>query len=87
MLRHAVVPHHHGALPPLHTGLEIGTVRQVVVQELEKRVGLFLLQADDVPGNWIGSPMLAEKAMETDTRGLFEKGGLRGWRLCPYTAG
>lgn len=51
VLRDAVVPDHHGALLPLDAGLEVGAPRQVLVEELEEGVRLFVLQADDGPGD------------------------------------
>jgi hypothetical protein len=51
VLRHAVVPHHHGPLLPLDARLEVGAVREVVVQELEDCVRLLLFEADDVAGD------------------------------------
>lgn len=48
VLRHPVVPDDNGALLPLDAGLEVGTVGQMVVQELEEGIGLLLLEADDV---------------------------------------
>lgn len=53
VLRDAVVPHHDRALLPLDARLEVGAVREVVVQELEQRVRLFLLEADDVAGDCV----------------------------------
>lgn len=51
VLRDPVVPNHDGALLPLDACLEVGAVGQVVVQELEQRVGLFAFQADNVAGD------------------------------------
>lgn|SRR5690242_3539262 len=51
VLRHAVVPDDDGALLPLDAGLEVGAVRQVVVQELEQGVRLLALEADDFAGD------------------------------------
>ena len=48
VLRDAVVPHDDGALLPLDTRLEVAAKGEVVVQELEQRVRLFLLQAYNV---------------------------------------
>ena len=48
VLRHAVIPDHNGARCPLDARLEVCSVREVVVQKLEERVGLFFLEADDV---------------------------------------
>lgn len=42
VLRHAVVPHNHGLLLPLDTGLEVSTESKMVVQELQERVRLLL---------------------------------------------
>lgn len=53
VLRHAVVPDDDGALLPLDAGLEIGAVREMVVQELEERIRLLLLETDDVTCNCI----------------------------------
>jgi len=51
VLRHPVVPDHDGPFFPLDPSLEVGAVREVVVQELEEGVGLFLLEADDLAGD------------------------------------
>lgn len=51
VLRDAVVPDHDGAGLPLDARLEVGAVREVVVQELEEGVRLLLLEADDVAGD------------------------------------
>lgn len=44
MLRDAVVPNHDGALLPLDAGLEVGAPSDVLIQELEDDVRLFLLR-------------------------------------------
>lgn len=51
VLSHSVVPHNDCALLPLDPGLEVSAVRQVVIQELQKRIRLFLLQANDFSGD------------------------------------
>lgn len=43
MLSDSVIPDDNGAFFPLDAGLEVGAVGQVVVEELEDGVGLFLL--------------------------------------------
>lgn len=53
VLGDAVVPDHDGALLPLDAHLEVGAVGEVVVQELEERFGLLLLEADDVAGDFL----------------------------------
>lgn len=53
VLRHTVVPDNNGALLPLHAGLEISAVGEMVVQELEQSIGLLLLEADNVTCNCI----------------------------------
>lgn len=42
-----VVPHHHGSFLPLDPNLHIGTKRDVVVEEVEQVVALFLLESND----------------------------------------
>lgn len=49
---HAVIPDDNGLLGPLDAGLEVGAVGDVVVEELEEVVGLLLLEADDIAGDW-----------------------------------
>lgn len=48
VLRHPVVPHDDGALLPLDSGLEVGALAQVLVQEGEQGIRFFLLQADNI---------------------------------------
>lgn len=52
VLRHAVIPHDHGPLLPPDPHLEIGPEADVVVQEFQDGVALFLLQPDDIAGDW-----------------------------------
>lgn len=56
VLRHAIVPHHHRPLLPLDARLEVRAVREVVVQELEDRIRLLLLEPDNVAGNCVCQP-------------------------------
>lgn len=51
MLRYPVVPNDNGAFLPLHPRVEVGSEGEVVVQEFENRIGLFLLEADDITGD------------------------------------
>jgi len=51
VLRYTVVPDDDGALLPLDARLEVGAIREVVVQELEDRVRLFLFEAYNVAGD------------------------------------
>ncbi len=51
MLRHPVVPNDNGALLPLHPRVEVSSEGEMVVQEFENRIGLFLLKADDITGD------------------------------------
>ena len=51
VLGDSVIPHHDRILLPLDTHVEISTVREVVVQELQNDVGFLLLEADDVTGD------------------------------------
>jgi hypothetical protein len=55
VLRDAVVPHDDGALLPLDARLEVAAKREVVVQELEQRVRLFLFQAYNVARDCMGA--------------------------------
>lgn len=48
--RDSVVPNDNSALLPLHSALQIRRQSDVVVQELEKVIALFLLEADDPTG-------------------------------------
>lgn len=43
VLRHAVVPHDDGVLLPLHARVEVGAPGDVLVEEIQDRVRLFLL--------------------------------------------
>lgn len=45
--RNSVVPHHDCSRSPLHAGLEILALREMVVQEVEEIVALLLLVADN----------------------------------------
>lgn len=56
VLGNSVVPNDNGAFLPLDTGLEVGAVGEMVVEELEEDVGLLLLEADDVTGDWTRTP-------------------------------
>ncbi len=51
VLSHSVVPNDDGSLLPLDPRVEIRSVGKMVIQELEDRVGLLLLQPDNVPGD------------------------------------
>lgn len=48
VLGDSVVPDNNSLVLPLDACLEVGSQCQMVVQELEKGVGLFLLQANNV---------------------------------------
>lgn len=51
---YSVVPDNHGIRRPLDSSLKILTQRDVVIQELQQIVALFLLEADYVSGElWI----------------------------------
>ncbi len=52
MLCNTVVPDDDGALLPLDAGLEVGSVCEMVVEELEQCVRLLLLQADNIARNY-----------------------------------
>lgn len=52
VLSHSVVPYNNCALLPLDPSLEVSAIGQVVVQELQERIRLFLLQAYDFSGNY-----------------------------------
>lgn len=59
MLSDAVIPNYNSTLGPLHAGLEVGSVGEVVVQELEECIRLFLFQADNISGDYsIGGNVL-----------------------------
>jgi hypothetical protein len=51
MLSDAVIPHYNGAFLPPDSSMEVRAPRKVLVQELEQRVGLFLLEPFDLSGN------------------------------------
>jgi len=54
MASNPVIPHHNRTRRPSDTALDILREGHVVVQELEKVVALFLLEANDVSGElWI----------------------------------
>lgn len=53
VLGHAVVPDDNGALLPLDTGLEVGSIGQMVVEELEDGVRFLLLHAYNFTGDYI----------------------------------
>ena len=53
MLGDTVVPNDDSALLPLDARLEVGTVCKVIIQELEDRLGLLLLQANNVAGDYV----------------------------------
>lgn len=63
-----VVPDDDRAGLPPDAGLEVGAVREVVVEEFEQRVGLFLFQADNVASDWI--PVSHMRPEEEKTRHL-----------------
>lgn len=46
---HAVIPDDNGVGPPSHSGLQILRQGDVVIQELEEVIALFLLEANNVP--------------------------------------
>lgn len=52
VLGDTIIPNNNSTGFPANASLDVCAVRQVVIQELENRVGLFLLQADNVTGNW-----------------------------------
>ena len=45
----SIVPNHHSSWPPSDTGLDILAPGDVLVQELQEVITLFLLETDDVP--------------------------------------
>ncbi len=47
VLRDSVVPEHNGTRLPADASMEVSTVGEVVIQELEQGVGFLLLVADD----------------------------------------
>jgi len=47
MRSHTVIPDDHSSRSPLHASLEVLTLGDMVVQELEEEVTLLLLVADD----------------------------------------
>lgn len=51
VLNESVIPDDDGALLPLDTNMEIGTPSDVLVQEIEDGVGLFLFEANDFASN------------------------------------
>lgn len=51
VLSDTIVPDDNGALLPLHTGLEVGSPGNVLVEELENGVRLLLLEADNLTGD------------------------------------
>jgi len=52
MLRHSVIPDNNRPLLPLDARLEVRTIREMVIQELENRIRLLLLEADNVTSNY-----------------------------------
>jgi hypothetical protein len=76
VLRHTIIPNDHRPLFPLDTGLEVGAEGQVVVEELENGVGLFLFQTYDVAGDFCFVMTWARLVISTLTPG----GGLGDWR-------
>lgn len=48
VLSNPVVPEDNGSGLPLHSDLEVGTVGQMVIEELQNRVRLLLLEADNL---------------------------------------
>lgn len=68
VLRDAVVPDDDGAFLPLDAGLEVGAVREMVIQELENGIRLFLLEPNDFTGDCC--PLLAnQRSMVVKERG------------------
>ena len=51
---HPVIPDDDGALGPAQAHLEVGAVGDVVVEEFEQRIRLFLLVSDNVAGDCCG---------------------------------
>jgi hypothetical protein len=51
VLNGSVVPDDDGLLLPLDAGVEVGAPGDVLVEEVEDGVGLFLLEADNVAGD------------------------------------
>lgn len=51
--RNSVIPNHNSSLSPLDAGMEVGAPGDVLVQEVEDGVGLLLLEANDLAGDWI----------------------------------
>jgi hypothetical protein len=43
-----IVPNDNSTLLPFHANMEVSAVREVVVQELQDRVGLFFLKTYDI---------------------------------------
>lgn len=52
------IPNDNSTGAPSHAGLDVLRQRDVVVQELEKEVGLFFLVPDDIAGDWIVSEII-----------------------------
>lgn len=48
VLSDSVVPDDDGLILPLNTSLEVGTLRQMVVQELENGIGFLLLHSNNI---------------------------------------
>lgn len=48
----SVVPDDDSALGPLHTRLEVCSKSDVVVEEFQEEIGLFLFESDDVTGDF-----------------------------------
>lgn len=49
MRSHTVIPHHHRARRPLDTNLEILTLGNVIVEEVEQVLAFLLFEADNAP--------------------------------------
>ena len=57
---HAVIPNYNGIRPPSDSGLEVLRQGNMVIQELEEIIALFLLEADNVSSE-----------LRVDIQGLF----------------
>lgn len=58
MLSNAVIPNNDSALLPLDTDVEVGPIGNVVIQEFEQRIRLFLLQTFDISRDCVVFHML-----------------------------
>lgn len=84
MLCDSVIPHNHRASLPLDADLEVSAVRQVVVKELEKRIRLLRLQADDAAGDYVGQRVVFDVkelglTLRVHVEGFFSCSGMRAY--------